>query len=120
MYIKKIADDLDCGINVTMKVLSGKWKPCIIDAIGRGIRRPSDLHRAINEATPRVINMQLAELHRQGIVSKKIFAEIPLRVEYKLTPLGESLLPLVAMIDDWGKRNSGYIKTVSHLQMTAV
>lgn len=102
MYERKTPEDLDCGLVITMKVLSGKWKACIIDGINKGFKRPSDIHRLLPEATPRVINMQLAELQSHGILYKISFDEIPLRVEYNLTALGQSLLPLIAAMNRWG------------------
>jgi DNA-binding HxlR family transcriptional regulator len=102
MYERKIPEDLECGIIVAMKVLGGKWQPCIIDGIDRGIRRPSELHRYITTASPRVINMQLRELEQYGIVDKKIYGQIPLKVEYFLTPLGKTLVPIVQAMDAWG------------------
>jgi DNA-binding HxlR family transcriptional regulator len=110
MYERKIPEDLDCGINVTMKVLSGKWKPCIIDSIHRGIRRPVELHAAIPAAAPRVINMQLRELEEFSIVTKKVYPDsVPLKVEYYLTSLGESIMPVVTAIDKWGTANKDCI-----------
>ncbi|MEZ2443316.1 winged helix-turn-helix transcriptional regulator [Chitinophaga sp. RCC_12] len=109
MYERKIPEDLECGINVSMKVLSGKWKACILDSISKGIRRPSELHAAINTAAPRVINMQLRELEEYGMVCKKIFPGIPLKVEYYLTAVGESILPVVVAIDQWGLNNREHV-----------
>lgn len=105
MYERKIPVNCDCGLTVTMKVLGGKWKVCIIDAIRRGHTRPSALHREITEAVPRVIHMQLRELEECRIVQKTVFPGLPLRVEYALTDLGRSLLPLVDALDHWGKYN---------------
>lgn len=82
MYERKIPEDLECGIIITMKVLGGKWQPCIIDAINRGFRRPSELHRYISTASARVINMQLMELEQYNIVYKKVYEGLPLKVEY--------------------------------------
>ena len=110
MYERKIPEDLDCGIIITMKVLGGKWQPCIIDAIDRGIRRPSELHRYLTTASSRVINMQLRELEQYGIIYKKIYNGIPLKVEYYLTALGESILPIITAMDKWGLANREQIK----------
>jgi DNA-binding HxlR family transcriptional regulator len=88
MYERKIKEDLDCGIIVAMKVFGAKWKPCIIDAISRGYKRPSELHREITSTSPRVIDMQLSELITYGVLSKKIQPGFPLFVEYSLTPDG--------------------------------
>jgi DNA-binding HxlR family transcriptional regulator len=106
MYERKIPEDLECGIIITMKVLGGKWQPCIIDAINRGARRPSELHRQINTASARVINMQLRELEQYNIIYKKVYDGLPLKVEYYLTALGQSLLPIIEAMDHWGKTNS--------------
>lgn len=111
MYERKIPEDLDCGIILTMKVLGGKWQPCIIDAIDRGIRRPSEMHRYLTTASARVINMQLRELEQYGIIYKKIYNGIPLKVEYYLTALGESILPVITAIDKWGLANREQIKS---------
>ncbi|HWV66793.1 helix-turn-helix domain-containing protein [Chitinophaga sp.] len=114
MYERKIPEDLECGINVSMKVLSGKWKACILDSISKGIRRPSELHTAINTAAPRVINMQLRELEEYGMVYKKSYPGTPLKVEYYLTHTGESILPVVAAIDQWGVHHRGHIIRMQH------
>ena len=59
MYKKKIPFDIDCGIKITMEVMGGKWKSCIIQELSLGAKRPSELHRLFEEASPRVINQQL-------------------------------------------------------------
>ncbi len=110
MYERKIAEDLDCGIVIAMKVFGAKWKPCIIDAIGRGISRPSEIHRSIGTATPRVIEMQLSELEHFGVVARQVYAGFPLRSDYTLTPLGKSILPILAMLDQWGLKNMALVK----------
>ena len=110
MYERKIPEDLECGITVAMKVFGGKWKPCIIDAIHRGFHRPSEMHREIGVATPRVIDMQLRELEKHGVVFKKIYHGLPLRVEYYFTPLGDSVVPIILQLDAWGSKNRGLLK----------
>lgn len=112
MYTRKIPEDLDCGIVVTMKILGGKWKACILDGINKGIKRPSELHRAIHDASPRVINMQLHELEQAGIIVKKIYPGLPLKVEYSLSELGTSLLPIIEIIDKWGIENHHLIENL--------
>lgn len=116
MYERKIKEDLDCGIIVAMKVFGAKWKPCIIDAIGRGIKRPSELHREITSTSPRVIEMQLAELMTYGVVSRTIYPGFPLCVEYSLTPMGESILPILAQLNEWGLKNKDVVQAVNNYQ----
>lgn len=109
MYEKKIPENLDCGVSVAIKVLGGKWKACIIESINRGVQRPSELHREITTAAPRVINMQLNELEALGIIDKKVYPGLPLKVEYFLTPLGQSILPVIDAMDKWGNENRDYV-----------
>lgn len=110
MYKRKIKEDLDCGIVVAMKVFGGKWKPCIIDAISRGAKRPSELHREIVFTSPRVIDMQLSELMDFGVVTKRTAPGFPLYVEYSLTPLGESIMPILKQLGAWGTKNKDFVK----------
>ncbi|MGV8135246.1 MAG: winged helix-turn-helix transcriptional regulator [Mangrovibacterium sp.] len=105
MYQRKIKEDTECGITIAMKAFGGKWKPCIVDAISRGITRPADMQRVISEATPRVIQMQLSELVTAGIVTREIYDGFPLRTEYSLTETGKSILPVLSMMNSWGLKN---------------
>lgn len=109
MYEKKIPEILDCGVNVAIKVLGGKWKAWIIECIHNGIRRPSELHREISTAAPRVINMHLKELEDYNIISKIVYPGLPLKVEYFLTDIGESLMPVINAMDKWGTINREYV-----------
>lgn len=102
MYKKKIPFDIDCGIKITMEVIGGKWKCCIIQELMTGAKRPSELHRLFEDASPRVINQQLKELEMHGIVKKKIFTELPPHTEYSITETGKSLLPIIEQLEKWG------------------
>lgn len=73
MYRKKIPFDIDCGVKIAMEVIGGKWKSCIIQELDKGPKRPSELHRYFDDASPRVINQQLKELEIHGMIQKKIF-----------------------------------------------
>ena len=116
MYERKTKEDLDCGIIVAMKVFGGKWKPCIIDAISRGAKRPSELHREITSTSPRVIDMQLSELVTYGVLSKCIQPGFPLYVEYHLTPLGETIIPILTQLNQWGLQNKEWVKQIANIQ----
>lgn len=102
MYVKKLPEQLDYSVSVTMKVLFGKWKPCLLESIHGGIRRPSELHRSIPGSTLRVLNQQLKELEELNIVYKKVYTELPPRVEYYLTDWGKRLLPVIDSMSKWG------------------
>jgi DNA-binding HxlR family transcriptional regulator len=110
MYTKKIKENLDCGILVAAKVFGGKWKLCVLDAINRGFVRPVDICRYISDASARVIEMQLAELLFFGIIEKCAENIYPKKTEYKLTVLGESILPILTQMDSWGTTHSVIVK----------
>jgi len=108
---RKTAEDLNCGLVIAGKAFGSKWKPCLLDAIHRGFRRPSEMHREIAEASPRVLDMQLRELESDGLVGKEQRSIYPLHTEYFLTATGRSVLPLLAAMEKWGNRHKEiYIK----------
>lgn len=112
MYEKKIPLPLECGLTMTKEILGGKWKPNLLLAISLGIKRPSDLQRAIPHSTKRVLNLQLKELEEFRVITKQIYHQLPPKVEYFLTDIGESLLPILKSMDDWGNRNRAVIEAV--------
>jgi DNA-binding HxlR family transcriptional regulator len=112
MYERKIPIDQNCGLDLIREVLYGKWKIHLIYYISRGIQRPSELQREIPEATRRVLNMQLNQLEQHELVTKKIYPQLPPKVEYSLTPFGESLLPVVMLMGKWGDDNQERLKKV--------
>lgn len=107
MYERKIPVDLDCPLRLTMSLMDSKWKSCILDELRHGPLRPSELHRALPEATPRVLDLQLRELTDDGLVRKTIYPELPPRSEYTITDLGRSLLPIIDAMIAWGEVNRG-------------
>ncbi|MET4138225.1 helix-turn-helix domain-containing protein [Pedobacter sp. UYP1] len=107
MYERKIPKDLDCGMAMIMEIIGGKWKPCLILNISRGSRRPSELQRLNTKASRRVLHQQLKELEEFGIIIRVVYAELPPKVEYFLTDLGTSLLPVISTMDDWGSQYMG-------------
>lgn len=85
-----------------MEVISGTWKSCIIFELSDGAKCPSKLHKLFPEANARVINQQLKKLEMYGIIEKKIFAELPPHSEYSIAPIGETLLPIIEKLEEWG------------------
>lgn len=102
MYQRKIPIDYNCGLTVAMEVVGSKWKFCLLDEISKGVKRPKDLVKEISGISKRVLQNQLKELEFHGLLSKTVYTEVPLRVEYYLTETGESLLPLIVALDKWG------------------
>ncbi len=92
-----------CPLEFDVNAISGKWKIPIVWRINEGEKRPSEMLRGIAKVDRRVLNQHLKELEQDGILSKKIFNELPPRVEYSLTPLGEKLVDVLWKLNDWGK-----------------
>ena len=103
MYERKIPIDFSCPLRLTMSLIDSKWKSCILDELRHKALRPSELHRALPEAAPRVLDMQLRELADDGLVQKTIYPELPPRSEYTITELGRSLLPIIDAMIEWGE-----------------
>lgn len=105
-YVKKIHVDLDCPLRLTMSLIESKWKSCILDELRSGKNlRPSEIHKLLPEAAPRVLDIQLKEMVEDGLVSKTIFPELPPRSEYSITDLGRSLLPIIDAMLKWGEEH---------------
>ena len=103
-YEKKIPVDLDCPLRLTMSLIESKWKSCILDELRSGSpMRPSEIHKCLPEAAPRVLDIQLKELVEDGLVEKTIYPELPPRSEYRTTDLGKSLIPIIDSMLRWGK-----------------
>ncbi|GAA0554803.1 winged helix-turn-helix transcriptional regulator [Chitinophaga japonensis] len=112
MYEKKIPKSFECGMAVLMEIIGGKWKSYMVFLIHKGVRRPSELQRAVPSASRRVLNLQLRELEFHGIVKRVIYPEAPPRVEYFLTEFGTSLMPVVTAMDNWGTGYLGAFKAL--------
>lgn len=103
-YEKKIPVDLDCPLRLTMSLIESKWKSCILDELRSGApMRPSEIHKCLPEAAPRVLDIQLKEMVEDGLVTKTIYPELPPRSEYTISEIGESLLPIIDAMLRWGE-----------------
>ncbi|MEW9549971.1 winged helix-turn-helix transcriptional regulator [Nonomuraea sp. NPDC050783] len=85
--------------------LSDKWVTLVLTALRDGPRRYSDLSRRIAGVSQKMLTQTLRGLERDGLVSRTLTPAVPVRVDYELTPLGESLMPLVAAIKSWAERH---------------
>ena len=91
-----------CAVEVTLSVIGGVWKPVILFHLLEGKLRFNALCQLAPSATPRMMTLQLRELEADGIISRTVFAEVPPRVEYELTPFGRSLEPVLLAMRNWG------------------
>lgn len=104
---KKIEkNEFNCEKELTLSIISGKWKITILYYLAtKGTLRFSEIKRLFPKITHKVLTTQVRELEEDGIIHRKVFPEVPPRVEYSLTELGQSLIPILLMMYDWGKQN---------------
>ena len=92
-----------CPVEATISVLNGKWKLLIIRELLSGPKRFSQLQRAIPGVTQKMLTKQLRELERDGLISRKVYPQVPPKVEYSLTDLGEKLKDVLDAMHSWGE-----------------
>ena len=105
--IKKSVDcsEKSCPVSRCMKVIGGKWKIIILYALQNGANRFGVLQKTIPDISKQMLTTQLRELEKDKIIGRKIFPEIPPRVEYDITPLGKTLFPIIEAMDQWGRKS---------------
>ncbi|KIC39273.1 winged helix-turn-helix transcriptional regulator [Leisingera sp. ANG-M7] len=91
-----------CPVEAALEQISGKWKGLIVYHLLPGTLRFNALARALGDVTQRSLTKQLRELEADGIVHRKVYAEVPPRVEYSLTGKGQALRPVIEALAAWG------------------
>jgi len=94
-----------CPVEATLDMIGGKWKGIILFRLTEGTKRFGELRKLLPKVTQRTLTQQLRQLENDGLVTRKVFAEVPPKVEYSLTELGRSLKPLLVKLKDWGQTN---------------
>jgi DNA-binding HxlR family transcriptional regulator len=94
-----------CAVEAAISLIDGKWKCVILFHLMTGTMRFNALRRQIPGVTQRSLINQLRELEEDGLVARKVYAEVPPKVEYSLTPLGQSLEPVLLALKFWGEAN---------------
>ena len=97
--------DHACAVEAFLDVLGGRWKGMILFHLLPGTRRFGELKKLLPHVTQRMLTNQLRELEKDGVVSRKVYAEVPPRVEYTLTELGESLRAPIIALGNWAQAN---------------
>jgi DNA-binding HxlR family transcriptional regulator len=95
-------DETKCPAEFTLALIGGRWKIPIIFHLLAGRQRFSELSRSLKGVTQKMLTQQLREMERHGLVERKIYPQVPPKVEYSLTPLGASLRPVVEAMCQWG------------------
>lgn len=99
-----------CPVEGTLQVIGGKWKGVILYHLLQRTHRFGELKKIMKGITQHTLTKQLRELEDHGIVSRKVFAEVPPRVEYSLTKRGESLREIILLMGEWGQANLNFIQ----------
>lgn len=91
-----------CPVETTLMLISDKWKVLIIRDLLPGTKRFGELKRSIGSVSQKVLTAQLRQMEESGLLTRKVYPEVPPRVEYTLTELGHSLRPVLDAMQDWG------------------
>ena len=105
-----MAENENCPVAATLELIGGKYKALILWNLAEKKLRFSELRKTIQGATPKMLTQQLRELEAHNLIHREVFAVVPPKVEYSLTELGLSLMPILVSMRDWG---SSYLRKKS-------
>lgn len=95
--------EYQCSMELTLDLIGGKWKALILWHLGQNTLRFSELKKTLPKITQKMLTQQLRELEASGLIKRFIYTQIPPKVEYSLTPNGQSLLPILDTLCQWGQ-----------------
>lgn len=108
-----------CKVDDALGILVGKWKPIILlILLQEGTKRFSDLKRSVPGITQKMLTKQLRELEEEDIITRKVYAQVPPKVEYSISEYGKSLEPILVAMHEWGTAHTLH-KTKKALQQTS-
>ncbi len=94
---------MSCPVEITLKVIGGRWKVLILRELFKETKRFGELQRCVRGITQKMLTQQLRELESDGIIHREVYPQIPPKVEYSLKPLGRSLKPVLEAMNEWGE-----------------
>lgn len=94
-----------CSVEAAISLIDGKWKCVILFQLSRGTLRFNEIRRRVPGVTQRMLTNQLRELEADGLIVRQVYAEVPPKVEYSLSPLGRSMEPVLLALKTWGIEN---------------
>ena len=101
-----------CGLDATLHLISGKWKPLILFFLRDGTKRYGELKRSIGGVSDKVLIQQLKDLEAHRVLARTDYKEVPPRVDYALTPLGRSLADALVPLCTWGAENMSEVASI--------
>lgn len=99
-----------CPVETTLTLIGDKWKVLILRDLITGTKRYGELKKSVGSVSPKVLTAQLRDMEESGLVSRKVYAEVPPKVEYSLTELGQSLKPILDAMQCWGEEYKASIR----------
>lgn len=103
-----------CPVEAALDVIGGKWKPLILWALGDNVMRFSELQKGLPGVNAKMLTKQLREMEEDRIITRKVFAEVPPRVEYAITDFGKTLIPILQALCTWGAEYLGIDDAAAH------
>lgn len=95
----------NCPVEAGLDLIGGKWKAILLFRVMEGTRRFGELRKLLPNITQRMLTNQLRELERDGLISRKVYAEVPPRVEYSITKFGLTLAPVLTSLKSWAEQH---------------
>lgn len=108
-----------CSVEAAISLIDGKWKCVILFQLLRGTLRFNEIRRRVPGVTQRMLTNQLRELEADGLIVRQVYAEVPPKVEYSLSPLGRSMEPVLVALKGWGDANIGLFAKAANVMPVA-
>ncbi len=108
-----------CSVEAAISLIDGKWKCVILFQLLRGTLRFNEIRRRVPGVTQRMLTNQLRELEADGLILRQVYAEVPPKVEYSLSPLGRSMEPVLVALKGWGDANIGLFAKATNVMPVA-
>lgn len=98
-----------CALELALELIGGKWKPMMLYHLKNGPMRSSELQKKLHDISNKMFTQTARSLEKDGLIRRVVFSQVPPRVEYSLTPMGESVIPLVMEMGYWGESIGEYV-----------
>lgn len=112
---QRLDTDLISAVDSALDVLQGKWKVHLLFAMARGVHRHGQLLECLPGVSKKVMTESLRALERDGLVARKIVPQVPMRIEYSLTPLGWTITEPLVALGDWGAAHADDVDSARSL-----
>lgn len=99
----RLSDEFICPVYRLQNIIGGKWKIIILHRLGTQTRRFNELQRLIPGISKGILTQQLRELEKDHMIHREVYKEVPPKVEYSLTTLAQSFIPIIQSMDEWGR-----------------